>query len=262
MSIPNTSHKRYSPARRKLLQHAAAAGLSLLAPACSRTEQVQPAAQRHPIFAGGALRLDWRQRLAAGAENFTLERMRFERNWPERWRILTDGPDWGDYRLSVYDPASEALLYRQGFDTGISAGALAATTQLSVRFPMPQRPVRAVIEKRRAERTFVALSTVAIDPQDSAIERAPGAIATRVDVIDAGGEPGAKVNLAILGDGYRQAEYAKFADDARRAASYLLLPVFVNLLELGRRKNCSITLKLIEAIRCCLLSMMPSTDGS
>ncbi len=193
----------------------------MLTPACSRTEQAQTAAQSSRVFAPGALRLDWRQRLTAGAENFTLERLRFERKWPERRRKLTDGPDWGDYRLSVYDPASELLLYRQGFDTAIGADALAATTQFSVRFPMPQRPVRAVIEKRRAERTFVTLSTVAIDPQASAIDRSPVATATRVDVIDAGGEPGAKVNLAILGDGYRQAEYPKFADDARRAAGYL-----------------------------------------
>ncbi len=221
MSIPNPSHKRYSPARRKLLQHAAAAGLSLLTPACSRTDPAQSAVQSSCVFAPGTLRLDWRQRLTAGAEHFTLERLRFERKGPELRRKLTDGPDWGDYRLSVYDPATDVLLFRQGFDTAIGAEARAATTPLSVRFPMPQRPVRAVIEKRRGERTFVTLATVAIDPQASAIERAPGAIATRVDVIDAGGEPGAKVNLAILGDGYREAEYAKFADDARRAAGYL-----------------------------------------
>ena len=221
MSIPNTSRKRYSPARRSLLQHAAAAGLSLLVPACSRTEPTQNAPETSRVFAPGALRLDWRQRLAAGAETFTLERLRFERKGPELRRKLTDVPDWGDYRLSVYDPASEVLLYRQGFDTAIAAEARAATTQLSVRFPMPQRSVRAVIEKRRGERTFVTLSTVAIDPQDSAIDHSPVATAIRVDVIDAGGEPGAKVNLAILGDGYREAEYPKFANDARRAAGYL-----------------------------------------
>ena len=193
----------------------------MLVPACSRNKPAQNAAQTSPIFAEGALRLDWRQRLAAGGENFTLERLRLERKWPGRRLKLTDGLDWGDYRLSVYDPASEVLLFRQGFDTGISADAVAATTQFSVRFPMPQRPVRAVIEKRRGERTFVTLSTVAIAPQDSAIDRSPVATATRVDVIDAGGEPGAKVNLAILGDGYREAEYAKLANDARRAAGYL-----------------------------------------
>ena len=86
---------------------------------------------------------------------------------------------------------------------------------------MPQRPVRAAIEKRRGERAFATLATVAIDPDTSVIDRSPAATATRVEVIYAGGAPGAKVDLAILGDGYREAEYSKFVDDAKRAAGYL-----------------------------------------
>ena len=49
----------------------------------------------------------------------------------------------------------------------------------------------------------------------------PAALAPRIDIILSSGEPAAKVDLAILGDGYREAEYAKFVDDAARAAGYL-----------------------------------------
>jgi hypothetical protein len=217
----STLRKRYSPARRNLLQHAAASGLLLLVPACNRTEPAKNVQEANPVFAQGALRLDLRHRLAAGTETFTLERLRLERKWPARLTKLTDVPDWGDYRLSVYDPVSAALLLQQGFDTALAADARAATTPFSVRFPMPRRPVRAAIEKRRAQSAFVALSNIAIDPDAGAIDRSPVAIATRVDVLFANGQPGTKVDIAILGDGYGEAEYAKFVDDAKRAAGYL-----------------------------------------
>jgi hypothetical protein len=42
-----------------------------------------------------------------------------------------------------------------------------------------------------------------------------------VGTIFQSGAPETKVDIAILGDGYREAEYAKFADDAARAAGYL-----------------------------------------
>lgn len=212
-------------ARRCLLQHVSVSGLSLLLSACSRTDAPQstppsaPAA--HPLFAPGALRLDVRHRLTSSAETFTLERLRFEPTWPARLTQLTGGPDWGDYRLSLYDAAGVALVFRQGFETGLAPDARAATTVFSVQVPLPQRPLRAMIEKRRGADTFVALSTIAIDPAATDIDRSPIAIATRVDNIHISGAAAAKVDIAIVGDGYREAEYFKFVDDAKRAAGYL-----------------------------------------
>lgn len=218
-------HKFHSLARRSLLRHVAASGLALLVPACGRTDAPQREAKStpaaNPLFAPGALRLDLRHRSVAGSETFTLERQRFEQTWPARLAQLTDGPDWGDYRLSLHDPANESLLFRQGFETGLAPDARAATTQFSVRVPMPQRPLRATIEKRRGIDTFVPLATLAINPAADATDRSPIAIATRANEIHVNGEPGAKVDIAILGDGYREAEHAKFVDDAKRAAGYL-----------------------------------------
>lgn len=213
-------------ARRRLLQHVAASGLTLLVPACSRTDTPQPARQSAPavtpLSAPGALRLDLRHRAMDGNETFTLERLRFEPTWPGPSSRLADGPDWGDYRLSLHDPAAETLVFRQGFETGLTPDARAATTQLSIRVPMPLRPLRATLEKRRGTNAFVALSTFAIDATSANIDRAPVAVPTRVNDIHISGEPNVKVDIAILGDGYREADYAKFVDDARRAAGYLL----------------------------------------
>jgi len=220
VSSPKPLHNHFFHTRRNLLRHAAASGFSLLLPACNRTEPPQKTSAANPVFAAGALRLDLRHRLTAGVETFTLERLRLEAKWPAGLTQFTNGPDWGDYRLSIYDPTSEVLMFRQGFDTGLATDARAATTQFSVRFPLPRRRVRATIEKRRGTSTFAPLSNIEIDPDAGDIDRSPIAMPTRVDVIHAGGEPSAKVDIAILGDGYRDAEYAKFVDDAKRAAGY------------------------------------------
>jgi hypothetical protein len=215
-----TSHGRFSPARRSVLKRAGAAGLSLLLPACSPPEPAKPAPNPPRDSAGGALRLDLRQWRRNGAEDFTLERLRIERKWPGRRKKPADALDWGDFRLSVYDSVRESLIFRQGFDTNLNPEARSGTTQFSVRFPMPQRPVLAEIEKR-GEGAFRVVSGITIDPKADSVDRSPGAMATRVDAILASGEPDSKVDLAILGDGYLEAEYPKFAKDAARAAGHL-----------------------------------------
>jgi hypothetical protein len=210
-----------SPARRNALKRAGAAGLSLFLPACERTGPPKSPPDTTGDFAAGALRLDLRQRIADGSDSFALERLRFEPAWPGRRDKLADGPGWGDYRLSVYHPDRDAPLFRQGFDTSLAAHARSATAPLSVRFPMPRRMVRATIEKRRGESAFRAVSTFAIDPAGEAIDRAAPAAAPRVETMLQNGEPRAKADIAILGDGYRENEYPKFAADAARAAGYL-----------------------------------------
>jgi hypothetical protein len=212
---------RFSAARRSALKRAGAAGLSLIATACERTGPAKGPPEAAGDFGVGALRLDLRQRISGGAEEFTLEGLRFEPTWPGRRDKLADGADWGEYRLSVYQPDRRQPPFRQGFDTSLAPGAKSATTRVSVRFPMPQRPVRASIEKRHGETAFREISGFAIDPAGDAIDRAAVEAPMRVDTIVQSGEPAVKADIAILGDGYSGAEYSKFADDAARAAGYL-----------------------------------------
>jgi hypothetical protein len=110
--------RAYSPAPSRVEKHGSA-GLSLLIPACSPPEPANRAPDVPRDFADGTLRLHWRQWRTGGVERFTLERLRYEQAWPGRRTRLTDGVDWGDYRLSVYDPEREALIFRQGFDTNL-----------------------------------------------------------------------------------------------------------------------------------------------
>ena len=219
--MSNEPRARFSAARRSALTRAGAAGLALFLPACGPSNAPEGPGDTAKDFATGALRLDLRQRIADGAESFELERIRYEREWPGRSDRLADALDLGDYRLSVHRSDREASFFQQGFDTSLSPHARSATTQLSVRLPLPLRPVRATIEKRRGESAFVAISSFDLDPGAEIVDRSEVAAAARVGTIFQSGAPEAKVDIAILGDGYREAEYSKFAGDAARATDYL-----------------------------------------
>jgi hypothetical protein len=129
-------------------------------------------------------------------------------------------PDWGDYRVSLQD-STDTLLFRAGFDSSLDPAARAATAPLSVRTPMPRRPVRAVIERRRVDRVFQPVWSAAVDPAGAAVDRSAAAIKPRVEPLLTSGPPASKVDLAMLGDGYAAGEYSKFISDALRATGYI-----------------------------------------
>jgi len=156
-----------------------------------------------------------------GIDEFDLTRLRAEPRWPGRKARLDEALDWGDYRLSVFDEQDRVLLFRTGFDSNVDPGSRAAATTLSIRLPLPQRPLRAAVEKRRAGSTFQLLRDIGLDPADGSIDRSPSAFTPRVDAILVSGPSPAKADIAIVAEGYASDEYPKFVADANRAASYL-----------------------------------------
>ena len=220
--MPRSVPTCLSPYRRAVMKYAAAAGWALFCPASLRPglagEEAQP---RADDVAAGVLRLDLRHVITNGDEGFTLQRLRLEPMGPGPRKRRAERLDWGDYRLSLYDGSDRTLLFRAGFDTPLNANARSGMTEISVRCPMPRRPVHATVEKRRAQSLFQERWQVAIDPSDEGIDRSRNALAGRVDRILSNGSPDTKVDVAVLGDGYQEGEYRKFRDDAARAAGYL-----------------------------------------
>jgi hypothetical protein len=148
-------------------------------------------------------------------------RVRAEPHWPARTSRLGDVLDWGDYRLSVFDTADRALLFRTGFDSPVGASTASAATSLSVRLPAPRRAVSLVIEKRRPGNIFQSAWNGALDPSDGSIDRSKPSSSPRVEALIVHGPAATKVDIALVSEGYRAGEYAKFLADANRAASYV-----------------------------------------
>lgn len=206
--------------RRSALKHAAVAGTALLLGACRPKPKGSAVGDDGP-FTDAALRLDLRHSMREGADAFELLRLAVQPKWGGRIDRLGEAPDWGDYRLSLHDPRSDALLCRSGFESPLGAASDAAVTHFSMRVPMPRNAVRAVIEKRRVQNTFSPVWKSVIDPPVIPIDASPSNVKTRMEPLLISGPAGSKVDIALMAEGYAQAEYGKFVADSMRVMGYL-----------------------------------------
>jgi len=174
------------------------------------------------------LRLDYFHTGGQGVEIFAVDRMvREPLPWPGHPERTADDGNLGVYRFEVRD-ASGRLLHARGFAsifgewvTTAEAADRHRTFHESLRFPEPSGPVEVLVRRRQPDHTFATVWRTTVDPADTFVDRAPP---TRQDLIalERNGEPGDKVDLLLLGDGYTAAECTrKFAADARRMAEAL-----------------------------------------
>jgi len=175
------------------------------------------------------MRLDYYHTGDAKQEVFSLDRVVIEPlPWPGNLSQAIDKTNFGKYFFEVRDQKTKQVLYSRGFasiygewETTDEANKLKRTFQESLRFPAPAAPVEIVLKKRDAKNVFQDIWTTTIDPQDQFIDRSkPTAPAPLIPILKTG-EPEAKVDFLILGDGYTAAEARKFEADARRLTEVL-----------------------------------------
>jgi hypothetical protein len=158
-------------------------------------------------------------------ELFSLDRLVVE---PLRWAgnpaKPIDATNSGKYFFEVADAKSGAILYSRGFssiygewETTAEAKTMNRTFSESLRFPLPDTPVKIVLRKRDAKNIFRDVWVFTIDPADKFVVRGVGAAdAGPVITLHESGDPSQKLDLLILGDGYTASERGKFERDARR----------------------------------------------
>jgi hypothetical protein len=179
--------------------------------------------------AARTMRVDYFHTGDASSEVFSLDRVVVEPlPWPGNPREPLDHMNFGKYFFEVVDRATNRTLYSRGFasifgewETTDEAKSLHRTFSESVRFPAPSAPVQIVLKKRGADNAFREIWSVGIDPSDMFVDpsvpQPPGPLLT----LQKSGDPAAKVDLLILGDGYTKAEASKFEKDARRLIDML-----------------------------------------
>jgi hypothetical protein len=180
------------------------------------------------LAAPATMRLDYYHTGSATQEVFSLDRTVIEPlPWPGNPAKAIDDSNLGLYLFEVHDQASGKLLYSRGFNsvygewvTTAEATSANRTFSESLRFPAPTAAIKIVLKKRE-EGGFREVWTTAVDPKDKFIDTSrppsPGALLT----IQRSGEPATRVDLLILGDGYKASERAKFEKDARRFTGIL-----------------------------------------
>ncbi len=181
-----------------------------------------------PAATGPTWRLDYFHTGGLGVEIFSVDRVVVEPlPWPGPADRALDTTGSGVYRFELSNEQGE-LLYSRGFSsiygewvTTAEAGKVHRTFHESLRFPAPAVPVDLVVQKRNAGNKFETVWTTHIDPADMFVDRSTP---PRQELIrlEQHGEPAAKVDLLLLGDGYTAAECAeKFRADALRMTAAL-----------------------------------------
>lgn len=175
------------------------------------------------------MRLDFYHTGNSAEEVFSLDRAVVEPlAWPGNPRRTVDDTNLGKYLFEVRDVKTNRILYSRGFasiygewETTDEAKTVRRTFHESLRFPSPEAPAQVILKKRDAKNYFREVWATGVDPKDVFIDRSnPRAPAPLIE-IQKSGEPSAKVDFLILGDGYTAAEQKKFEADARRMTDVL-----------------------------------------
>jgi hypothetical protein len=181
------------------------------------------------LAAPETMRVDYYHSGNSTRELFSLDRVVIEPlPWPGDLSQSIDTSNLGKYFFEVRDQKTKKLVYSRGFasiygewETTDEAKTANRTFQESLRFPAPTAPVDVVLKKRDAKNAFQEIWITTIDPADQFVDRSKLISPAPVIPIQKMGDPQAKVDFLILGDGYTATEAKKFEADARRLTEVL-----------------------------------------
>jgi hypothetical protein len=182
------------------------------------------------LAAGQTMRVDYYHSGNASTEIFSLDRIVIEPlPWPgSPAPQALDETNLGKYMFEVIDRDTNRVVFSRGFasiygewETTDEAARMNRTFHESLRFPAPESPVQVVLKKRDPANAFREIWSTLVDPGDMFIDRSKSAPPGTLIEIEKNGEPTAKVDFLILGDGYTASELAKFEKDARRLTELL-----------------------------------------
>ncbi|MGH9239940.1 MAG: M64 family metallopeptidase [Vicinamibacterales bacterium] len=172
-------------------------------------------------------RLDFYQTGGPGVEAYSFDRLVVEPlAWPDMPSANVDARLTGNYRFEIVDGANR-VIFARGYDPAFAEWVTTAeskkmrrTFQDSLRFPALTTRADVILKKRTEAGGYKEVWRHSIDPADPFIDRSTPE-RHQVIQIERHGEPPAKVDLLLLGDGYTAAECARFRTQATRLSAAL-----------------------------------------
>ncbi len=180
-------------------------------------------------FTDKTLRFDYYHSGIADAEYISLDELRIEREWPGSKVNLIDDLHYGLYRFEVVDSASGNLIYAYPFasifgewqTTGEASEGVWRTFHESQRFPEPKKPFTLILKKRNPDGSYVQIYESDQNPQSHYINRSPVMQNHRIWKIFENGSAENKVDILVLGDGYREDDAKQFKKNAKHLINVL-----------------------------------------
>jgi hypothetical protein len=176
------------------------------------------------------IRLDFFHTGNADMEVFSVDEVVIEPlPWPGNVAWPIDETHRGKYLFEVIEPDTAEVIYSRSFssiygewETTGEARRMNRTYHESLRFPHPGKPVEVALKKRGAGNVFEEIWRTPVDPDDYMNHRESAMHEDGVVGIHVSGDPGKKVDLLLLGDGYKAEEQDKFLDKGRELTAILL----------------------------------------
>lgn len=181
-------------------------------------------------FADGALRLELIQSGDAKSSVVALQEIYAEPSWAENESMLNIPMDYGRLRCRFLDEASGRLLCTRRFDTMFgeyittepARKEIKRAYELTVRCPMPKKPVRVILEDRDRKNEFHPIFETVIDPADYHIRRDSVVSSDVTFAVEDRGDPKQNVDIVFLSEGYTEEDLPAFRADVRKMADSLL----------------------------------------
>lgn len=180
-------------------------------------------------FDKGALRFELYQTGDAKTCTISLHEMFEEPYWADNKNNLIPPFPYGKTRGMFYDVESGELICVRQFDSMFSeyvttAPALDGVSrvfEITVRCPMPKKPIRFVLENRNSSYEFLPVFERVVDPQDLHIRRESADQKDGIVEVQINGDPQQKVDIVYLSEGYTAAEEGDFREDVHRISEYM-----------------------------------------
>jgi hypothetical protein len=170
------------------------------------------------------MRIDYYHTGTKGSETISLDKVYEEGSWSGSTANLIDILNMGEYLVRVYDMSSTTLIFSRGYSsmfqewqtTDEALAGIYRTFHETVRIPFPKSKVQIVICKRGKRMEFHEIFSTIIDPNDpTQINREKKPMSFKITPVMENGKPHDKVDIVIIGDGYRKEDMEKFRKDAK-----------------------------------------------
>ncbi|MCL3780875.1 peptidase [Prolixibacteraceae bacterium JC049] len=184
------------------------------------------------FFKDKTLRIDFHLRGTHDTTQASIAQLKEEKYWGGSVHH-TIFPDYGTYRVQLFDAKSKQLIFSKGFNplfkewqTTNEAKEMSKIYYHTIQVPYPKAKVTVKIEERNWEGKFQTVLEQNIDPKSYFIINEKPKPYKVVELLK-NGEHHSKIDLAILAEGYTAEEMDEFKADAQRMIDYMFtIPPF------------------------------------
>ncbi len=173
-------------------------------------------------FLPKTLRFDYIHAGNSNSESIYLEQFKEEPHYGGSQTNTIDPFNYGEFRLMVYDLASNKLIFAQAYATLFQewqateeADKINRSFYESVIMPYPKNAVKIVIEKRDMKNQFTSLFEIDFSEKDFFVKKDNPFDFKTSRILD-NGDPSKNVDVVIIPEGYTEEEMDKFKADAQR----------------------------------------------